>query len=406
MRALGHPERSFKAVHITGTNGKGSVASMLAQVLHESGYKVGLYTSPYVRRFNERIRVNGQEIVDQQLEDLFQKIKSAQEQLNLPLTFFEFITALAFIYFAEQKVEIAVVEVGIGGALDATNVIPAPEVAVITNIGLDHTEILGATKESILKDKAGIIKRGSDVVTREQDDRLLKVLERMCQAHQASLTVVQHVIKPERLTLSLSGQVFKTSGLVNDVFEISLLGAHQIKNACTALVVLTKLTARGWNISEEAIKKGLAKAHWPGRLQVISQHPLIIVDGAHNEDGFLALADFLKQDLPNIVTLDQPYDTLIVGVKNNKKLGSSSQELVSLFKQVIVTESNYEAMPAGRLSEQLLQLRLGMSIIKESEVELALLMAKKRTPSAGIIVITGSLYLVGDILNSFQVEKN
>ena len=283
LAALGNPHQQFQSVHIAGTNGKGSTATFLGSILQQTGSlpptshsrqpKTGLYTSPYVHNFNERMQVNSIPVTDLELAELITQTQKAAAQHQLDPTFFEFATAVAFLHFANQDVDTAVVEVGMGGALDATNVI-TPAISIITNIGLDHTEWLGTTNEKIAEQKAGIIKEGVPVVTAETDPDILEYFAKVCRQKNAALYAVNDHLVATVTKRLLTSQTFTTRGVINDTFTIPLLGEHQVTNALTALLawhVISPLPSLG------AVHDGLAKAFIPGRLEIVSKNTFILV---------------------------------------------------------------------------------------------------------------------------------
>ncbi|MBO4468437.1 MAG: bifunctional folylpolyglutamate synthase/dihydrofolate synthase [Clostridia bacterium] len=277
-RKLGDPQNAFKSIHIAGTNGKGSTAQMLSNILIKSGFKTGTFISPFIIDFNERIGINGEFISDNDLCLYAEKVKDTGVELNE----FEFITAMCFLYFRDKKVDIAVMETGLGGRLDATNVLGDVSVSVITKIGLDHTAVLGDTIEKIAAEKCGIIRRGVPVVTVcNQDEKALSVIKK----HSGDLTVPE---TPKILRSDLCGNEFLYRG---KKFELSLLGEHQIYNAVTAIEAVGKFSP---GIPYEVLKSALFETVFPARLEIVSKEPLVIIDGAHNPDGGQALAKFLE----------------------------------------------------------------------------------------------------------------
>ena len=287
--ALGDPQRGLRFVHLAGTNGKGSTACMTAAALQAAGYRVGLYTSPYLIQFHERIRVDGAMIPDGALTRLAARVAQACRALTLPegetVGEFEFTTALAFLYFAEQKCDIVVLETGLGGRCDATNVIESAEVCVITPISLDHMAVLGETVEQIAGEKAGIIKPAAAVVCADgQDEAALAVLRRACETQGAVWFGGARDCRV--LRCGLDGSAFLHGG---QGYTLAMTGAHQLQNAMTALRTLDALRGRGWNIPVGAAVRGLARARMPGRLERVADQPLILLDGAHNAAGVAAL---------------------------------------------------------------------------------------------------------------------
>ncbi|MEX1997866.1 MAG: folylpolyglutamate synthase/dihydrofolate synthase family protein [Candidatus Andersenbacteria bacterium] len=386
---LGNPQTSFPSVHITGTNGKGSTASFLESTLRAAGYKVGLYTSPHLYQFNERIRVDGQAITDEALIALIAHVRSQIAAYDLTITFFEFTTALTFLQFARARVDIAIIEVGMGGALDATNVI-TPLVAVITNIGLDHVPEIGEDKAAIAANKAGIIKRGQPVVTAETQPALLQYFAGVCQQQQAPFYSVGEHLTVKESHASLAGQTFTTTGTITDTFFIKLLGQHQITNACTALLTLHLLRDQGFVLTPTHLTRGLSQAVWEGRLDIVSRKPFILVDGAHNNDGVQALAAFLK-------TMPLPHpDVLIVAQKKGKQLGLET-DIAPLFDQVIVTQGSYEPEDTSVVARAL---RAHHPHVQEiPALAHALAVGRKLIKPDSMMLITGSLYMVGDALS-------
>ena len=288
---LGDPQKKLKFVHIAGTNGKGSTAAMLAAVLQSAGYRTGLYTSPHLLRFHERMRVNGEEIDDKSLITLTNTVRRAAAQMREMPTGFEIMTAIAFLYFVQERCDIVSLEVGLGGRIDSTNVIPAPEVCVVMNIGLEHTAILGDTLEKIAAEKCGIIKRGAHAVLFGQTEGVEAVAREKCTQEGVTLTVTAQE-KLERISSSLDGQVFKYRG--RGPYHLRLLGEYQLLNALTVIDTCTALRSRGWEkLTDEAIDSGLSAARWPGRLELLRRSPDFIVDGAHNPQCVDALMDSL-----------------------------------------------------------------------------------------------------------------
>ena len=286
LKLMGNPEKKLKFVHIAGTNGKGSTAAMTASILQKAGYRVGLYTSPYIYRFHERMQVNGVEISDEDLAAVTEYVKPLAQSLEVSPTEFELVCCIAFEYFLRQNCDIVVLEVGMGGAFDATNVIECPEVAVITNIGLDHTDFLGSTVEEIAATKAGIFKEGGRAVIYRGSESVEKVFEDVCAQRNVSLKKANF----DGLKLhacNLEGQTFDC-GHRKDLF-LPLLGVHQLKNAAVVLSIADTLVEQGWHISEEHIRDGLRFARWPGRFDIVGRDPLFIIDGGHNPQCIEAL---------------------------------------------------------------------------------------------------------------------
>ena len=383
MKQLGNPENTFSSIHITGTNGKGSVTAMIESVLRASGKKVGMYTSPHLYTFNERIQVRGVPISDADLITAIDDVKAAAAVANVEPTFFEFTTAVCYLYFSRQHLDIAVIEVGLGGLLDATNVI-TPVMSVITNIGLDHQEFLGDTKDAIAREKAGIIKPKAGAITGEADADMLAVLDAYAKKQGVTLQRAQDTVTVKLAAESLGGQRVRVSGAWDGEVELPLLGAHQLANLQVALAALAALP----DIYKPAftqVQSGIAGLSWEGRLDIVSANPLVIVDGAHNADGLAALVDFLKT-LPRL-------DVLVLGLKQDKQVDGPLQDVVALFDRVIVTEGNYMPQPADEIAKT-----LSGNIEVMPDVTKALTVAKDAVEPDGTMVVAGSLYVVADVL--------
>ena len=303
LQLLGNPHTNFNTVHIAGTNGKGSTASMINSILIESGYKTGLFTSPYLERFTERIRINNNEIPKKEVAGFISRIKYITEEMisagfEKP-TVFEIITAMGFDFFSREKIDIGVIEVGLGGRFDATNVI-TPLTSVITPISFDHTDILGETLGEIAYEKAGIIKNGGMTVTAPQNKEVNEVIQKICMDRNNKLFMVGKDITYKIKDYSLSsGSVFDLKGLCGEYknLKIKLAGRHQVVNAAVAVGTVETLMTRGIKIPKDAVVNGLYKARWPGRLEMISGTPRILIDAAHNPAGMDILNSVLKNDL-------------------------------------------------------------------------------------------------------------
>ncbi|ETP73664.1 folylpolyglutamate synthase/dihydrofolate synthase [Lachnospiraceae bacterium JC7] len=338
MKVLGDPQKNLKFIHIAGTNGKGSACSMTASVLTAAGYRTGLYVSPHLDAFNERISIDGVYVSDEDLRRIAAKINAAISTLNEEPTDFELITALSLCYFAEQNCDFVVLEVGMGGRLDATNVIDAPVAAAIMSIGLDHTEVLGDTEELIAGEKAGIIKKGSDVVVLHQKPSVLEVIaekfRRVNSEHTASHFCITDPSSLSVHSRDLSGQVFDYKNF-RDI-KLPLLGAYQTENAAAVLEIITCLKARGYMISDEDVRTGLLNAKWPGRFELLSTEPVLIVDGAHNPDGVMALINSIRTFLPHEKIC------FVMGVMKDKDYHEMLR-LITPFAESFVTELPYSA---------------------------------------------------------------
>ncbi len=445
LSALGEPHRCFSSVHIAGTNGKGSTAAYLAAMLDAAGYRVGLYTSPHLVDFTERIKISGriisqncqglQSIPPDQVTVYLTKIKdiinssnvfsrsahgtlngyeadSPEPQLNKALvahpTFFEVATALAFACFADHGVDIAVIETGMGGRLDATNVLQ-PQVAVITNINMDHQQYLGSTPKKIAKEKAGIIKDGIMVVSGVEEPELQAVLLEECRKKQAKL----HFLRPDVIWRQKEegcrGQEFslKTPVRYYSGLRIRLRGTYQAANAALAVMAAEALCSResahlNWNISEDAVCRGLANTRWDGRMQVWEDVPLpgsvsfgpvpLVLDGAHNPGAARTLADNLRRCFYFQSLI------LILGVMQDKDIQGIAQPLVNLAQRLIMTKADNDRAAAPELLARSISFRPDQEMIIASDVEQALASAKNIANPGDLICLAGSLYLVGDAI--------
>jgi len=398
LSLLGNPHRSFRSVHIAGTKGKGTTSAILTSILRAGGYKAGLYTSPHLVSPRERIRIGERLIEEEEFAYFLFHIKERIEKkgkvsLCSNLTFFEIYTALAFLYFAHQKVDLAVVEVGLGGRLDATNVI-SPLVGVITQISLDHTKQLGNNLSSIAREKSGIIKDGTKVVTSPQERVVLSMIEEVCRRKKAFLYRVGRDIKFKKIESRLKGQSFSLQTRKADYpyLFLPLSGEHQIVNAATAVGVIELLQGDGVFVSREAVARGLNEVRWLGRVQVLSEEPLFIVDCAHNGASAQALADFLGK----ISSKGRLF--LILGILKNKDVEAIGKALCPLADEVILTEADSpRALPCEELERRIAGLcrkRVTLKKNVDSAIAYARFLAKKED----LICLTGSVYLAGEAL--------
>ena len=340
LAALGSPQEKLRFVHVAGSNGKGSTCAMLDSILRCAGYRTGLYTSPYIERFNERMRVNGEDIPAAELTRITECVKAIAEAMDDHPSQFELVTAIAMQYFYERRCDIVVLEVGMGGALDSTNVIPAPEAAVITNIGLEHTEYLGSIITEIAAAKVGIIKPGCSAVCYDGDSAATAVLEKTCHSCGVSLHRADFA-QLEAISETLDGQRFRYRGAEH---TISLLGAHQLKNAAVVLETVDALRERDWDIPAQSVERGLRGAKWPARLEVLGRSPLFILDGGHNPQCASALAESLDRLLPGEKSV------FLMGVLADKDYAAMVDAVLPLAERfVCVTPESARALPAGEL---------------------------------------------------------
>ena len=385
---MGHPEQTLKFVHVTGTNGKGSTCAMIASVLRKAGYRTGLYTSPYITRFNERMQINGEMIPNEELCAITAEIKPLADRIFEQPTEFEMVTAIAFAWFARRQCDIVVCEVGMGGEFDATNVIGAPEAAVLCNIGLDHTEVLGDTLEKITATKSGIIKSGCDAVLYRSTPGVEAVVEQRCSEVGAALHKVDFAGLHLR-SRSLEGQIFDFGGLTG--LRLPLLGEHQLHNAAVALTTLSVLQKRGWKITEDDIRQGFACVVWPGRFQIIGREPLFLIDGGHNPQCIQALAQNITDYLP-----DRPL-TILTGVLGDKDYHCMYRSVADHAAEFItVTPDNPRALTAQELAGYLSS--FGKPVTACDTVDEGVRLAIDHAGKSGTVLCYGSLYLLGDVI--------
>lgn len=391
LSALGNPHRYFKSIHVAGTNGKGSVSAMLSAIFTQAGYKVGLYTSPHLVSIRERYRINERLISEERFHRLALEVKSALPE-DIPITYFEFTTALAFLLFAQEKVDLAIVETGLGGRLDATNVLH-PEIAVITNIARDHELHLGKSLASIAKEKAGIIKPGLSLITGIHQPKLLSIIQETCLALDTPFYVFGQDFRIRRAgahRFCYQGMWRKVTGL-----EVTLRGQHQLSNAALALAALEVMSSRGFSPDEEAIRNGFKKVFWPGRQEVFEGSPAILIDGAHNPAGVNTLCFSLARDFV--------YNRLILiwGGMADKNHQAMLKEIAPMAQAIIFTR------PKGKRAADLAMLstQLGpfdKAVYFTDQVSEAIEKAKALATENDLICIAGSLYLVGEAREIIQ----
>ena len=390
---LGDPQEGLKAVHVTGTNGKGSVSATVASALQAAGLRSALDTSPHLVRFNERIRVDGVPISDEDILRLWEGIQPALRQMdgeravNRP-TFFEVTTALAFEYFRERKVDAAAIEVGMGGRFDATNVLDG-RVAVVTRVGLEHTEHLGRTVDRIAREKAGIIKPTSHVVTVDQE--ALPVIEARCHDVGAPLTVVGRDVTVERLSQDLSSQRLRVRGPFGALEVTSpLVGSFQVENIALAVTALAEFREGGLDVPDHAIISGVAATHWPARLQKIRDEPLVVVDGAHNGPAAAALASAYAELFPQRKCL------LVTGILADKDLASMAASLGPLAARVIACHpKSHRAYHAEEVASAFRHYAPTQVV---PDVADAIDRALAEAAKDDLVLIAGSVYTAGEAL--------
>ncbi|RKQ33923.1 bifunctional folylpolyglutamate synthase/dihydrofolate synthase [Oceanobacillus halophilus] len=395
MAALGNPQKQLKFIHVAGTNGKGSVASYLAHILTEAGYKTGLFTSPYIEQFNERIQVNHEKISNESLGKITGEVKEKILEMKQNPTEFEIITAISFQYFYEQQCDIVVLEVGLGGKLDSTNVIDTPILSVITPISYDHQSFLGTTLTEIAGEKAGIIKENAKVLLYPQDKDAEEVIYQA--AREKNAVVYQPdfgAIKDVRS--SLTGQYFSYQSYQD--LQISLLGEHQLKNAALAIEAVHLLNEAGFSVHDATLRKGLSKTTWPGRFEIIHQNPVVVIDGAHNIDSIQALVDNLTKYFSKKKII------AILGVLKDKDVDKILEEVSPVINQFItVTPDSPRAVGAEELATLLEEKNI--PVTSSETYEEAVQLAFQEAREDDVICAFGSLYYIGAVRRIVRNRK-
>ncbi len=387
---LQHPEKGLRYIHVAGTNGKGSVCTETANILSESGYKTGLFTSPYVSDFRERIQIDGVMIPKESLIRLTERVKSVMEILvseGIQPTEFEFITAVAFLFFKEENCDVVVLEVGLGGTLDSTNVIDTPLVSAIVSLSLDHMGVLGNTIEEIAESKAGIIKDNGYTVCSPQKYPAAFDIIRTTAKNKSNKFVAANPELINSMNETIDGNIVEYMGLK---MKLPLIGPHQIDNLSTTLCIIDALKEQGYDISDGAIKAGIEKTRIPARVEVLSNRPLTILDGGHNEDGARALAETIKRYISDREI------TLVLGVMADKEVEKVVHHLAPLAKRIITTKpKNPRAMSAPELCEKVSVYCKDCTSINEPCQ--AYDFAKSLVSANEALIVCGSLYLAGDV---------
>ena len=379
MDRLGNPEKQLKYVHVTGTNGKGSTCAMTASILKEAGYRVGMFTSPYIEHYSEQMMINGEPVNISDFTNAVDIVKSAAEAMSDHPSKFELITAVALVYFAGKQCDIVVMEVGMGGETDSTNVIPAPQVAVITNVGLDHTEYLGDTIEKIAQVKCGIIKPGCDVVCYDGASEVTDVVRKKCsdtgaKGHFTDFTDIGYVKS------DIYGETFTYKGMN---YHIPLCGDYQTKNAVVVIEVIHALRDRGYKITDDNVAEGLAAVRWPARFEVLRDNPLFILDGGHNLQCAQALESNIRKYLSGSKI------TFLMGVLKDKDYEDEVKLLMPYAKEFIcVTPDNERALPADKLADIIIQLG-GQAGAMQNVSDGVIIAMNKNNP----VIAFGSLYM-------------
>lgn len=407
LAAIGSPEKKFRAVLVAGTNGKGSTAATLASILQAAGHRTGLYTSPHLVRINERIRVNGDAIAGDAFAAAFDRVAAAATQLvergELPWhpSFFETMTAIAFEYFAGSEIEIAVLEVGMGGRLDATNVVE-PLVSVITDISLDHQKYLGNTIAAIAGEKAGIIRPNGVVILLPQHPEANDVLGRAIvekNARAVSATAYMPPVTPDADENTAAGETpYAVQALGREIqIQPALRGRHQLRNVALAIAAAAELNGLGINVGPEDVERGVRETRWPGRLQVVPGTPEFILDVAHNPDGAWALRAALSHMYP------QRRVVMIFGAMRDKAIAEMASILFPMAEYVVATNAdNPRSATPGEIAE--VGVRTGAEIIGDPTVLDAIYRARELAGADGVVVVTGSIYLVGEVMGLLDLQ--
>lgn len=389
---LGNPQKNLRFIHVAGTNGKGSTCAMLSRILCAQGYRTGLFVSPYVDRFNERIQLNNEPIPDDDLAEIVTEIAPVVDSMENPATEFEVITAAAFLYYTRKKCDYVVLEVGLGGELDSTNVIDTPLLSIITAIDYDHMHILGDTIQEIAYAKAGIVKDNGTVLFYGQHPDALPVIEAACQKHHAALHVVDRSTLREG-SYDLHGQTFDYRGYRD--LKLGLLGRYQMRNAATVIDAVELLREKGVAISDEALRTGLRETVWPARFELLREDPPFFVDGGHNPHGVRGTVETYQRLFP------AERATIVMGMMRDKDVSQSIELLLPIAREFYtVTPDNARAMPAEELAELIRS--YGVTATSFSAVADAIeTAARGGAPTLAV----GSLYMAGEVHEAFRDLK-
>lgn len=388
LSLLGNPQDKLRFIHVAGTNGKGSFCSMMSSVLQKQGYKVGLYTSPYIVVFNDRIRVNGLPIAEDDINDLFLRVRQKADTMKTPPSSFDFITAAAFLWFYETKCDIVVLEVGLGGRYDSTNVIKNSLLSVITGIAFDHTEILGDTIEKIAWEKAGIIKENCPALYGGNNEKALAVIEKECEEKHSELTVKNPDLL-KILSTTLDGTEFEFD---DKEYFIRLLGLYQPANAATVLAAIDVLRKHGFEISETAVKDGLSSAVWQARFEKIADEPVVLYDGGHNPQGVRAAVESVR------AYFGDKKINLLVGILADKAHGEMAEELAKIADRVIcIAPPSPRALPAEALAEEFCEAGANARAANSIKEGVKIALSYKKP-----VLVIGSLYSYNDVSESVR----
>jgi folylpolyglutamate synthase/dihydrofolate synthase len=396
MEKMGNPQENIKIIHVAGTNGKGSTCAMLSNILIEQGYKVGVYTSPHLKDYNERYTVNNVCISNDDFAKHMGIVKTScdelvEEGIITQPTIFEVITALAFNYFAHQKVDYLILEVGLGGRFDATNIIHKPVLSIITSISMDHMEFLGNTLSSIAFEKGGIIKENCPVVLYTQCDEVYEIVKTIAKERNAKL----YFAKEQGTTVlsqNIAGTIFDIENeyISYSHVKLGLLGDYQINNAATVLLACKALRDSGVELSKKSILAGLEKVKWSGRMEIVETDPIVILDGAHNIDGIHLLAQSLEHYFKNKKL------TLLIGILGDKEYEKMIEMLLPLASKIVLTEpNNSRKWDIDTLTETIANFKI--ETYREKDIEKAYSLAKSITAKEDVLCCAGSLYLIGEL---------
>ena len=388
LERLGNPQDKLKFVHVAGTNGKGSVCACLSKILTAAGYQVGLFVSPHLKRFNDRIYFNGTEIGDEDFARLASRIRTQAEVMKDAPTVFEIMTAMGMLYFAEKQCDLVMLEVGMGGRLDSTNVIRTPEAAVITSIGLDHTKELGDTLEKIAGEKGGIIKTGGTVIVDGSNTAVMPGFEKICQ-ETGALLVTSAPEQIRNVVLSPAGEVFDYKDLKE--LHLSLTGVYQMNNAAVVIETLRVLEQKGYRIGEAALRKGLSEVYWPGRFERLHEQPTFLVDGSHNPDGIRALLKSLRSYFPDKKI------RFLLGILSTKDVSTMLQLIEPLAEEIgVIMPPSEKAMDNERMARQISR-ECGVRTTAFDSIEEGVRSMIENAEKEDVICATGSLYSIEEI---------
>ncbi len=396
LDAVGNPHLHGVTFHVAGTKGKGSTSAMLASVLHSEGYRTGLFTSPHLHSFRERIRIDGRPIPERDLCSLVDRARPLVEDMHREgslgrITTFEITTLIAFIYFDEAGASYRVIETGLGGRLDSTNVVK-PLLAILTSISLDHTSVLGSTLRQVAVEKAGIIKTGSTVISAPQPPEAAEVIRQTCHERGARLVQLGEDVNWRRMSASPAGQVIEVRTSRGDYrIEIPLLGRFQCENAVLVLASCQEARALGVGLSPRSVLQGLKQVTWPGRMQILQTDPLVVVDGAHNVNSAGVLRDTVKEDLPFRRCV------LVIGTSVDKDIAGIARELVPLADNVIATRSHHPRSASPETVAEAFRV-LGKEVRIAGDTPSAMEEALDLAAPDDLVLVTGSLFVVAETL--------